>query len=196
MTDNKLRKIYSRKNCIHMCYKGAVYAPFTRDESGDIVLVESTFTNNEQAYAEPEGTGKLLVTKANRSESEIWKEIDLHQLPRKNKAVPKSSTNREFDGMSFSEMIEAYEAKQENKRHKELGIPWYTMHISAEGSKTEYHTQTEYHPTYGISTMIEFEQFKKQYGVSKISELSDSIKKELHLKHKATALKLKNTSNQ
>jgi hypothetical protein len=173
MSENKPRKLYSRKNCLHTCYKGGVYALHETNELGDTVLIESEFTLDDKVYIHQQDLNTIEVTSCDKSKSEMWNSIDLDLLPRKNKAVKKKSTH-EYDGMSFDEMIEASDKKRDvlkelERQKRENFIPWYT--ISCDVGKKAI---IRFEPTYGIKTVREVNELKASFKVNEISELSPS----------------------
>ena len=119
MSANKLRKLYTRKNCVHMCYKGKVFAKHDVLPGGELVLSETVFTANEKASAEPNDNASIVVTKADNSISEIWGIIDLNNLPRKNAATNQNKPNNPYDGLTLDELCELMDRKKREKKEAE-----------------------------------------------------------------------------
>jgi len=170
MSANKLRKLYTRKNCVHMCYKGKVFAKHDVLPGGELVLSETVFTANEKASAEPNDNASIVVTKADNSISEIWGIIDLNNLPRKNAATNQNKPNNPYDGLTLDELCELMDRKKREKKEAEKnrrGIPWYTISINEDKKST-----IKFHPTYGMRTNGEVNELKNNYKVNEVDDLS------------------------
>lgn len=174
MSANKLRKLYTRKNCVHMCYKGKVFAKHDVLPGGELVLSETIFAANEKAYAEPNDDVSIIVTKADNSISEIWGIIDLNNLPRKNAATNQSTPNNPYDGLTLEQLCELMDRKKRAEKEaekKRRGIPWYTISISQDKKST-----IKFHPTYGMKTNGEVNELKSTYKVNEVDDLSSEEK--------------------
>lgn len=174
MSANKLRKLYTRKNCVHMCYKGKVFAKHDVLPGGELVLSETIFTADEKVYAEPNDDTTIIVTKADNSISEIWGIIDLNNLPRKNAAINSSSasSNTDSEVLTLEQLIAISEKKKQRAQEldkKRRGIPWYTINVT-QGKKSTI----KFHPTYGLKTLTQVNELLEQHKVNNIEDLSSS----------------------